>query len=480
MLITSFRKFLGDESGAYTIWSLIWFSLYVGIGGLAVDMTDAYRNQTLLQSTADASALAGVMSLPDQDDALAQALSYATDNMNPAINGIVLRGSEVVFGNWDSDARIFTPSTTAPDAVHVITRRADANANPVATNFLRILSLWGIPFDRWNIATEAIAVDYVADCREGGFVAGNRVRFTNGNDFINDICVHGQNMTKDPGHDYAIEMANDNTFQRRACNEREEGPCGVQVSMPHYEYMDGSPKLIEKNDGLEEAMVEGDVYPVDALKDGVKNIINGLTDFSSGHVPVYIDPALAYGDSVVVVPIDENYPGTGDESYVAGRVYVATCKSSKALKLPTDVTISNVVIIANCPIQASNGLILENVVIASTAKGKGKDPLAMSAVNLASAARLGATDFCDFGIGGVEVYALASAQVAAKLGMNGLRAVVGGDFQFAAQGNALGVSVQAGNDIIFPAAGSKGSTYGLCPLGTLQPGGYASQYRLVL
>ncbi len=41
MLSTSFRKFLGDERGGYTIWSLIWFSLYVGIGGLAVDMNDA-------------------------------------------------------------------------------------------------------------------------------------------------------------------------------------------------------------------------------------------------------------------------------------------------------------------------------------------------------------------------------------------------------------------------------------------------------
>jgi Flp pilus assembly protein TadG len=59
VLHTSFRSFLRDESGSYTIWSLIWFSLYVAIGGLAVDMTDAYRNQTLLQSTADASALAG-------------------------------------------------------------------------------------------------------------------------------------------------------------------------------------------------------------------------------------------------------------------------------------------------------------------------------------------------------------------------------------------------------------------------------------
>jgi len=55
VLSKSFHKFLRDESGGYTIWSLIWFSLYVAMGGLAVDVTDAYRNQTMLQSTADAS-----------------------------------------------------------------------------------------------------------------------------------------------------------------------------------------------------------------------------------------------------------------------------------------------------------------------------------------------------------------------------------------------------------------------------------------
>ena len=55
----NFHRFLRDESGGYTIWSLVWFSLYVVMGGFAVDMTDAYRNVTLLQSTADAAALAG-------------------------------------------------------------------------------------------------------------------------------------------------------------------------------------------------------------------------------------------------------------------------------------------------------------------------------------------------------------------------------------------------------------------------------------
>ena len=131
MLGTSFNRFLRDESGGYTIWSLIWFSLYVAMGGLAVDMTDAYRNQTLLQSTADASSLAGVMSLPDQGDAVVQAILYSADNMNPAINGQVLMGAEVILGNWEFDTRTFTPGTTAPDAVRVITRRDEANSNPL-------------------------------------------------------------------------------------------------------------------------------------------------------------------------------------------------------------------------------------------------------------------------------------------------------------------------------------------------------------
>ena len=154
---TSFHRFLHDESGGYTIWSLIWFSLYVAMGGLAVDVTDAYRNQTMLQSTADASSLAAVMSLPDQTDGLAQALFYAADNMNPAINGFVLDADEVIFGNWNFSARTFTPDTTSPNAVRVITRRDDANQNPLPTNFLRILGLWGLPLDRWNISVEAVA-----------------------------------------------------------------------------------------------------------------------------------------------------------------------------------------------------------------------------------------------------------------------------------------------------------------------------------
>ena len=83
------------------------------------------------------------------------------------------------------------------------------------------------------------------------------------------------------------------------------------------------------------------------------------------------------------------------------------------------------------------------------------------------------------GIGGVELYALASVHVAAKLGISGLRAVVGGDFSVAGQADIIGVSIQAGNDIRFTAAGAVSPNFGLCENGTLPPGKYALQYRLV-
>ena len=63
-LMRSVSTFLRDESGCYTIWSLIWFSLYVAIGGLAVDVPDAYRNQTMWQSTAHAASSAAVSAVP--------------------------------------------------------------------------------------------------------------------------------------------------------------------------------------------------------------------------------------------------------------------------------------------------------------------------------------------------------------------------------------------------------------------------------
>ena len=96
------RNFIADEQGSGTILGLFWFALLVGICGLAVDITDGFRNRTMLQSTADATALAGAIDLPNPIAAVATAVSYSVDNMGTGINGHVLEPGDVVIGRWNA------------------------------------------------------------------------------------------------------------------------------------------------------------------------------------------------------------------------------------------------------------------------------------------------------------------------------------------------------------------------------------------
>ena len=105
-------RFAEDERGSYTFWSIGWFMLYAAFGGVAVDMTDAYRYQTLLQSTADASALAAVMSVGQpNEDPVYQANAYSTANMNTTYNGDVLADTDITFGNYDFANKTFAATT---------------------------------------------------------------------------------------------------------------------------------------------------------------------------------------------------------------------------------------------------------------------------------------------------------------------------------------------------------------------------------
>ncbi len=469
MLSTRFHSFLRDESGGYTIWSLIWFSLYVAMGGLAVDMTDAYRNQTLLQSTADFSALAAVMSLPDQTDGTAQALAFAADNMNPGINGNVLDADEVIFGIWNFSARTFTPGTTAPNAVRVITRRDDANNNPLATTFLRILGLWGLPMDRWNISVEAVAVGYIPHCLRDGFVAANSVHMNGNNDFINDICIHGQNMIDDPGKNYAIELNNNNYFEP-----------GVSVSMPDLDMMPMREGTCLNNSGLcsNDVLFEGDVWPEDV--ELIDPIIQGMQS-GSAYMPDYMYITDADGNYVLdqfsnpmvhyeQITNAEKYTGP----YLPNTIYDMKCSNGKkTVNLPTDTTIRNVVIVADCSISSSKGLHLEDVVLASSYVGNGPNGLQQNAITLASGTYLGNPDDCVDG-GGVAIYSASSVHVAAQGVFHGLRIVAAYDVQFTARNvSVYGISVQAGNDIFL----TSNNRFGLCPDGV--DGGYAWHYRLV-
>lgn len=471
MLGSSIRAFVRDESGGYTIWSLLWFMLYVCIGGLAVDVTDGYRNQTLLQSTADAAALAGVMSLPNESDAVAKALAYSADNMDPEVNGEVLKDAEVFVGTWDSDSRTFTAGGSEPDAVRVITRRDASNANPLGTNFLRIIGLW-----RFNINVEAVAVRYVPGCIRAfnSFVAGNRVDITSNNTLMN-TCVHGQNLNQDPAHDYSVEIQNNGTIGT-----------GTAFTMPNTDDMIDRPTVCS-NEGLCQpgVVIYGDMMPADAFLIG--DTLTGLVDPSgtSADLPddlysidaetnelvnpdyeyitlgdcescVEIPPPVEY-DPITgeVIPPDPaattyEYTGTLDPN----RVYVVSCSNaSDQFILPSadaQPVLQNVAVLSACRISGQAGTRLEGVLLASSATGNGKKWYEKSTVHFPAGVSFGAADNCAAG-GGVRIYSAGSVHISASPEINGLEIVARGDVELTANGTADGINVQAGHDIKFTA-----------------------------
>lgn len=457
----SVRSFIRDESGGYTVWSLIWFSLYVAMGGLAVDVTDAYRMRTQLQSTADAAALAGAMSLPDATDAVNQAVAHAKGNMAVSSNGNVLEPEDVRVGNWDAPLQRFTEGGAPLNAIRVITRRSDRNLNPLATNFLRILSIWGIPLDRWNISTEAVAIRYVPEClMHNGMVALNQVDVTSGN-YFQGICIHGQNEIPDSGHDYAIDFNNGNIYE------------GVEVSMPDLKNMPNRQNMCDSNPGLCDpgTLVEGDMWPTDVKQ--MDAIIAGLTTVGSDYIPDYmtrLDPLGLIPINPIVVTKNENFAGP----YLPYHIYDINCSNaSKTLSLPKNAILDKVIIVADCKIGAASGGTIRNSILATSALGNGSAPADANVINLPSSWTVGDSAFCSGGGGQVGIYAKASVHIAAKATISGLRAVVGGNFALTALGDVAGISIEAGDSI----SATAGGKFTYC--GGVFEDKFAYSYRLV-
>jgi hypothetical protein len=414
-------------------------------------MTDAYRNQTLLQATADAAALAGVMSLPDETDAVAQALAYATDNMNPSINGNVLDDAEVFTGNWDSATATFTAGGTPLNAVRVITRRDDANSNPLPTNFLRILGLWGIPFDRWNISVEAIAEVYIPyDCLDDGMIAEGIIKISGNNDFVNQICIHGQD---------GVTMSGGNYFED-----------GVGVGMGDYDDLQIPSDDLTKGEGLYEAMYddydypygEGDLLPMMVYQ--ITHVIDGLKALDPTYLPDYISVTSIgdkNGDGIddAVKTVTNNFDFTTAEE---GNVYHVACPSNTLVSLPGYVTIQNIVIVSDCRISGGSHTLFTNVILTSDAQGNGSNPFNLNSVGLSANAVLGIDDDCAPG-GGVQIFSEASVHTAAFTTINGSQIVARGDVELGARNAGInGITIQAGGDITM----TSNNVMGLCSGGS--------------
>jgi len=451
-------QFIHDERGTYTLWSLVWFFLFVGFGGLAVDVTDAYRNQTQLQATADSAALAAIMSVGKAgEDASGEAMYYSAVNMNHAANGDVLIDNDITFGIWDFDNRIFTPGAVPTNAVHVVTRRAEDNGNPVGMNFLRILALFGLnPI--WNVAAESIAIGAIADCNNNGMIAGGVLTQTSHNAYFNNICLHGVE---------GMLLRNDNFFQS-----------GVSTSTTCTDCVgpDGSDPRV--NVGWDEAWSrggEGDpLFPLNAyVVDEYVDVLKALPDTAS-----YTDMLNTYGQNYSgwrylfhpdgspparVLLGNEGLPGT----LTPYTIYTVDCNGN--LTLPST-PMRNVGIVSKCKVQvpASQNIDAQDVAIIADFDAPN------AGINFSGGGKFGQST-C--GSGTLELYTTGSSiKFAASGDVSNVRLISAVDIEWAAQANgAVGVHAEAVGDISLTTQ----ADFGLCA-NNVSNGPNQYTYRLVL
>ena len=129
------------QRGAALVLVLLSLLALIGMVGFAIDWTMIVLTGQQLQAGADASALAAAARMGNSLPGAHQtALDVALENIAArapiqlAPNPTNDPGGDIVFGVYDRAARVFTPTTTDPNAVKVVARRTEdspAGATPL-------------------------------------------------------------------------------------------------------------------------------------------------------------------------------------------------------------------------------------------------------------------------------------------------------------------------------------------------------------
>ena len=145
------RRFLADRSGASLPVTVLFLTVFLGFGALAVDVTRALAARDQLQAAADAGALAGASVVWDVASAHALAVEFGNKNA-PAGVGDVIDPADVLLGTWDSATRTFTAGGPNPNAVQVTAEMSTANGTALQGTLSAALG-----FTSFDVGATAVA-----------------------------------------------------------------------------------------------------------------------------------------------------------------------------------------------------------------------------------------------------------------------------------------------------------------------------------
>jgi hypothetical protein len=208
------QRFASDEEGAGTVFGLFLFMVIVILGGVALDSSNAWRNATHLDASADAASHAGAVALAnggDIDDVRLAAITAASRNMPSQRYGEVTGNAleNIQLMHFDTETRVLSSAGTQ-NAVVVDLGQTSGNANAVRTYFLRLMGV-----NSWDVTGRSITVyDASAECSNvDGIYAEDEISLSSQNGVGPGFCVHSQ---------HAVWLPQQNTFG-----------AGSVVSMPN-------------------------------------------------------------------------------------------------------------------------------------------------------------------------------------------------------------------------------------------------------
>ncbi|SFP16564.1 pilus assembly protein TadG-related protein [Tranquillimonas alkanivorans] len=462
---------LRAEDGS-TPFSLLWLALLILVAGIAVDVTNAYRNLQLMRDTADAASHAGVVAIAnDATDAavVEQVRATVERNMPAAVYGALFQDpvQDIRLANYD-------PATGAlsdfgeRNAVTVSLHRTRALGNPVGTFLLRIAALVdpNTRLDAWEVrADSTTAFTDTQRCASHNYLyAAGEIDLTSSNAFGSRYCVHAQDE---------IWMSQQNSFGSDAgLSMPDLANCGTKCS-------DAA------NPGSEAAAHESNL-----LLDSVDSQIGTtLADFLSNgplHAAFFADKPISGDLSVLGPAID---PATATPGQVVqlsrsefealpevpgGLVYDVFCgNGNKGLSIsqPATGSFSDVAIITDCGLEFSGTTDITSSLFLSTKVSSNASLTAKQGARIGSSTATCQPDAVSF------VMAKGSMHAPADFFGSNVAVMLGGDVNLAATSssttlNHVGLSLIADGDMHIAAS----HTFTSC---ALPPGGLTPRLRVI-
>jgi len=142
-----------SRRGAIVVLAAILLVFMIGMIAFALDIGYIVLVRSQLQVAADAAALAGAAaSNLARADMETVAKQYAADNKAGG-RAVKLNSSDIQYGYWDTNARVFTPSTSPSNAVRVTARTDQNTTGQTGLFFARIFNMSSVSQQASAVAT---------------------------------------------------------------------------------------------------------------------------------------------------------------------------------------------------------------------------------------------------------------------------------------------------------------------------------------